>query len=86
MFFSFAVQHGAGYTKAGGEQQDDPKAHHAAIAGLRILNIIRRLGGIVRLGRIGRFGCLLTFFDSLSRYCRATGRIKGYGIVFISLL
>ena len=68
------------------EQNGKPQGRAAVVAGLRILNIIRRLGGIVRLGRSGRFGCLLTFFDSLSRYCRATGRIKGYGIVFISLL
>ena len=68
------------------------KDHHTVIASLRRLNIIRRLigivrlDGIVRLGGIVRIDCFLTFFDSLNCYCRATGRIKGYGIVFISLL
>ena len=35
---------------------------------------------IAALGRIGRLGCLLTFFDSLRCYSRATVGVKGYGI------
>ena len=36
--------------------------------------------GIISFCRIGRLGNLLTCFDRLCCYSRATGRIKGYGI------